>query len=98
MGLTRSKFRAAAPVEGVAIRIAIPADLPAALTVGTVAFEESAERERPWLELLLAHPAVTVAVAHQDSEPVATGHLTFSSGRAGPAAYVGGIAVLPAAR
>lgn len=98
MGLTPSEFRAAAPVEGVDIRVATPADLPAALSVDTVAFEESGELERLWLELLVAHPAVTVAIAQQDGEPVAIGHLTLSSGRAGPAAYVGGIAVLPTAR
>jgi ribosomal protein S18 acetylase RimI-like enzyme len=98
MGLTSSRFRAAAPVEGVAIRIATPADLPAVLRIDTIAFEESTELERGWLELLLAHPAVTVALAYRDGEPVATGYLTLSSGRAGPAAYLGGIAVMPTAR
>jgi len=97
MGLTPSEFRAAAPVDGLAIRVATPADLPAVLTVDAVAFEESTDLERPWLELLLAHPAVTVALAQQGGEPVATGHVTLSPGRAGPAAYVGG-PMLPAAR
>ncbi len=69
MGLTPSEFRAAAPVDGLAIRVATPADLPAVLTVDAVAFEESTDLERPWLELLLAHPAVTVALAQQGASP-----------------------------
>jgi hypothetical protein len=98
MGLTPPEFRAAAPVEGVAIRVATPADLPAVLTVDAVGFEESVELERLWLELLVAHPAVTVAIAQQDGEPVVTGHLTLSSGRAGPAAGRGRCSVVMAGR
>ncbi len=98
MGVSASQVRAAAPVGAVALRAATTADLAAVLMVDTVAFGESVQRQRPWLELLVAHPAVTVAIAEQQGQPVATGYLVVSSGRAGPAAYLGGIAVLPAAR
>ena len=89
MGLTWSTFRAVAPVDGLAIRVEAAADLLAVLTVDTVAFKESADVVQPWLELLLAHPAVTVAIADHNGQPVATGHVTLSSGWAGPAAYLG---------
>jgi len=61
-------------------------------------FELSADVQRLWFELLLARSSVTVAIADHDGQPIATGNVTLSSGRAGPAASVAGIAVLPTAR
>jgi len=98
MGMIPAMFRPVAPVDGVVIHVATRADLPDVVTVDAIAFEQSAQMQRPWLELLLAHPAVTVAIAEYHGQPIATGSVTVSSGRAGPAAYLGGIAVLPAAR
>lgn len=95
MGLVPGAFVAARRVDGLVVRRATPADTDAVVHVDAIAFEETEAAQRPWLELLLAHPCVTVAVAERDGEIVATGDVTMSEGRAGPAAYVGGIAVLP---
>ena len=98
MGVTPNTSYPAREVADVVVRAAGPGDLDEVLAVDTVAFEESAEVERPWLQLLAAHPAVTVAVAELDGVVVATGSVTLSDGRAGRAGYVAGIAVLPQAR
>jgi ribosomal protein S18 acetylase RimI-like enzyme len=98
MGVTPDAFAAADGVPGVAVRAATADDLEAALNVDTVAFEESAEVERPWQQLLLAHPAVTVAVAELGDEVIATGSVTMCAGRAGRSGYVAGIGVLPHVR
>jgi ribosomal protein S18 acetylase RimI-like enzyme len=96
MGLTADAF---APGGSAVVRQALAtADLAAYLHVDTVAFDESAQVQRPWLELLLAHPAATVALAEVDGLVVASGHVVVADGRAGRTAYVGGIAVLPEAR
>ena len=102
MGVTPDTFVAACDVPDVVVRRSVAADLDAALVVDTVAFEESADVERPWLQLLMAHPAVITAVGESDvesgGEVVATGSVTVSDGRAGPAGYVAGIGVLPHVR
>jgi len=98
MGVTPDAFVAADDVPGLVVRAAGTEDLEAALRVDAIAFEESPEVERPWLQLLMAHPAVTVAVAELDGEVVATGSVTVSDGRAGRSGYVAGICVLPQAR
>src|SRR3954447_2645952 len=102
MGVTPDTFVAAGEVANVVVRRSATADLDDALVVDTVAFEESAEVERPWLQLLMAHPAVITAVAQSDDqscgEILATGSVTVSDSRAGRAGYVAGIGVLPQAR
>jgi ribosomal protein S18 acetylase RimI-like enzyme len=98
MGLTPEAFIAAVGPDGVEIRAATRGDLDEALEVDTVAFDEAADVERPWLELLLRHPAVTTAVATDEGGVVGVGSVTVSDGRAGRTGYVAGIAVLPRAR
>lgn len=95
MGLTADTFVAA---RGAAIRVATGADLSSYLHVDAVAFEESPDAQRPWLELLLAHRAATVVLAELHGRVVASGHVVIADGRAGRTGYVGGIAVLPEAR
>ena len=95
MGLTANAF---APTGSADVRAAQASDLVAYLHVDSTAFEEPPEVQRPWLELLVAHPAATVAVAEVDGEVVAAGHVVVADGRAGRTGYVGGIAVLPEAR
>src|SRR3954453_17967691 len=58
MGVTPDAFVPAHEVTDVVVRAAGPGDLEDVLAVDTVAFEESADVERPWLQLLLAHPGV----------------------------------------
>ena len=98
MGLVPEEFVAAPLPDGVRIETAVSDDLEDALAVDSVAFDESPDIQRPWLELLLAHPAVTTAVARDASGVVGVGSVTISDGPAGRAGYVAGIAVLPPAR
>lgn len=98
MGAVPSSIRPAPPVPRLDVRAADPDDLEAVLAVDVVAFEEAPEVERPWLQLLIDHPATTVAVGTLDGSVVATGSVLRSDGWAGPAGYVAGIAVEPAAR
>src|SRR3954453_2236745 len=98
MGVTPETFVEAREVPDVVVRRSAVTDLDDALVVDTAAFEESAEVQRPWLQLLMAHPSVITAVAEWDGGIVATGSVTLSDGRAGPAGYVAGIAVLPQVR
>jgi ribosomal protein S18 acetylase RimI-like enzyme len=98
MGVTPEAFVAAEDVTGVVVRPATADDFDDVLCVDTTAFDETPDVQRPWLQLLAGHPAVTTAVAVLDGAVVATGNVTMTSGRAGPAGYVSGIAVLPQAR
>lgn len=98
MGAVPSSFRPPPPVPGLEVRRAQPEDLESILAVDVVAFDEPPEVERPWLRLLLDHPATTLAVATLDGTVVATGSVLRSDGRAGPTGYVAGIAVEPAVR
>src|SRR5919107_1311530 len=96
MGLTRLK--PAAPVPGLSVRAASPADLEAVLHVDSVGFGSEPSAERPWVEPHLKADRVTVALGLLDAEPVATAYALRSDGLAGPAVYVAGVAVLPEAR
>jgi GNAT superfamily N-acetyltransferase len=96
MGLTR--LRPAPEVPGLRVRAASPADLEAVLHVDSVAFRCEPAQERPWVEPHLSADRVTVALALLGDDPVGTAYLLRSDGRAGPAAYLAGVAVLPEAR
>lgn len=98
MGLEPDGLQGHHPVPGLRIRRAALGDLDAVLHVDAVAFEEDREVERLWLLPRLAAPGVEVALASVDDTPVATAAVVRSDGRAGPAAYLSGVAVLPAAR
>jgi ribosomal protein S18 acetylase RimI-like enzyme len=98
MGLDASEFRPAPAVPGLTLRRAEPADVDAVLSVDTVAFEAPDEVERPWVAPLLDQPEVTVCLAELAGAVVGAGHVLTTDGDAGPAAYVAGIGVLPAAR
>jgi ribosomal protein S18 acetylase RimI-like enzyme len=98
MGLGSDAFVPTSRPPGVVVREATSADFDDLVHIDATAFEESPALQRPWLDLVMRHPAVTVAVAELDGTPVGCGEVTRSDGRAGPAGYVAGIAVLPEAR
>lgn len=98
MGLSPPSFMSAPPPSDVVLRAAGSADVDAVVSVDAVAFEESEEVERPWVAPLLSQPGVTVCLAEVAGRPVGVGHCVVSDGDAGPAAYIAGIGVLPAAR
>lgn len=98
MAQTPDRLAPAAPVRGVTLSPAVPGDLDTVLRVDALAFDGDMEGSRPWMTPLLHHPSVTVAVAVDDDGPVGTGYLVRSDAAAGPAAYLGGVAVVPRAR
>jgi GNAT superfamily N-acetyltransferase len=98
MGAVPASFRPPPTVPGLELRSAGPEDLESVLAVDVVAFEESPDVERPWLQLLLDHPGTTLAVGILEGAVVATGSVLRSEGWAGPAGYVAGIAVEPVVR
>jgi GNAT superfamily N-acetyltransferase len=82
----------------VVIRPAGRPDLEAVLRVDSIGFDTDPEVSRPWLEPHLGAANVVVAVAELDGEPVATAYTLRTDGRAGPALYLAGVTVVPAAR
>jgi GNAT superfamily N-acetyltransferase len=98
MGMLAGGLREPAPVAGLTLRQAGPEDLEVVLAVDTTAFESEPELYRPWTAPHLAAPQITVALAELDGEAVGTGYALRSVGAAGPAVFLGGIAVLDGAR
>jgi len=82
----------------IAVHAATPDELETVVAVDAAAFESDPDDERPWLEPHLDAPVVTTALATLDGEPAGTGYAIRTDGRAGPALYVGGVAVHPDAR
>lgn len=73
-----------------------PDDLADVLAVDAAAFGSDPAEEGPWCGPHLGAPEVDVLLGRVDGVPVATGYAVRSDGRAGPAAHVGGIGVVPA--
>lgn len=80
------------------IRLAGPDDLNAVLHIDMIGFDSAAELERLWIQPHLDDPAVEVALAELSGDPVGTAYTVRSNGWAGPALYLAGVTVLPAAR
>jgi GNAT superfamily N-acetyltransferase len=98
MGLTPRRLVAPPAVPGLTLRQAGPEDLETVLAVDTAAFGSDPDEYRPWTEPHLHTSAVTVALALQGDEPVGTAYALRSDGAAGPAVFLGGVAVLEHAR
>lgn len=109
MGLVAPDFRPAhqpralraetrTPPAGLRLRAADPSDLAEVLEVDCLAFEESPEVERPWVEPHLSAAETTVVVAELEGHAVGTAYTLRSDGDAGPALYLAGVAVRPEAR
>ena len=97
MALPAGQLRPAPPVSGLSVRRAGSDDLAAVLAVDRAAFGGPAHEDdlgRAWLQPHLSTPQVEVALAALDGVPVATAYCVRSAGRAGPAAALGGVAVL----
>ena len=98
MSLDPAAYRAPDVPDGVSLRVATPDDVEDVIAVDMVAFDEPIETDRPWVGPMLTQPSTVVCLATIDSEPVGAGHVVITDGDAGPAAYLGGIGVLPQAR
>ncbi|MFS0703944.1 GNAT family N-acetyltransferase [Cellulomonas sp. 179-A 9B4 NHS] len=85
-------------VPGLVVRAATPDDLDVVARVDATAFDGDAAVEAAWMRPLLVSERATVAVAELDGRPVGTASCLRTDGRAGPAAYLAGVAVLPEAR
>lgn len=98
MGVAAERLVGPAPVDGLELHPAGPADLDAVVAVDVVAFESDATTERPWHVAHLVADEVDVVLALLDGRPVGTAYCLSSDLWAGPAAYVAGVGVLPEAR
>jgi len=98
MALEPGEYTPPDRVADVSLRLATLDDVEAVIAVDTVAFDEPVETDRPWVAPLLSQPSTVVCLAELDGLPVGSGHCVMTDGDAGPAAYLGGIGVLPHAR
>ncbi len=98
MGLLAGGLQAAPAVDGLTLRLAGPDDLETVLHVDTSAFGSDPELYRPWTAPHLGTPRITTALAELGGEPVGTAYSLRSDGPAGPAVFLGGVAVLEPAR
>lgn len=98
MSLVPETFAPAPAPAGVVVRAAGPADLETVLAIDAPAFGADPAEDRGWLAPRLGVDAVTTALATLDGEPVGTGLAVRSDGRAGPALYLAGVAVVEGAR
>jgi ribosomal protein S18 acetylase RimI-like enzyme len=98
MAVLPEDYRPVAVPAGVRIRTQSAADVDEAATVDAIAFDHDVESGRAWMAPFVQQPTAVTAVAEDGARIVGAGHLVVTDDRAGPAAYVGGIAVLPDAR
>jgi GNAT superfamily N-acetyltransferase len=94
MALSARNLQAAGAVPGLDLALAGPDELECVVAIDAAAFGEDPETDRPWIEPHLSAAEVQTAMARFGGKPVATGYTVRTDGRAGPALYLGGIAVL----
>jgi GNAT superfamily N-acetyltransferase len=82
----------------VVVRLAEPADVDAVVHVDSIGFGVEPDVGRPWIEPHLHSAHVEVALAELGGDPVGTAYALRSDGPAGPALYLAGVTVVPAAR
>jgi GNAT superfamily N-acetyltransferase len=97
MGLPRAAFRPAPEVDALALRAAGPGDLATVVALDGAAFGTD-PAAATWFESLLAGRRAEVALAELDGEPAGTAYTLRSDGAAGPALFLGGVAVAPVSR
>jgi ribosomal protein S18 acetylase RimI-like enzyme len=98
MAVPRGAFRRAGASPGLTLRSAGPDDLPGVLRVDSTVFALDPTDNTRWLEPLLAAERADVVLAELAGEAVGTAYSLRSDGAGGPALYLAGVAVLPAAR
>ena len=98
MGLPARGLRPAPSVPELEVRSAGPGELDTIAAIDASAFDGVPELSRAWLGPLPAAPVADLAIAHLGGEPLASAYSLLTDGLAGPCVYLGGVAVLPAAR
>lgn len=93
MGLEPRDFAPAGEVAGLAVRVAVPADLETVVELDAAAFGGDREIVRPWIAPHLGAPGFTVALAELDGEPAGTAYSLRTDGAAGPCLLLAGVAV-----
>jgi GNAT superfamily N-acetyltransferase len=98
MALTRHSFQPARALEGLRLTLAGPGEVESVAAIDAAAFGEDPQTHCPWIEPHLGATCVETALAALGGGPVATAYTLRSDGLAGPALYLGGVAVLEGAR
>ena len=100
MAVTAASFSPAPVVPGLVVRRATASarDLDTMVVVDAESFGTDSEASRRWIEPHLQFGEVETAIGELEGVPAATGYSLRCDGDAGPTVYLGGIAVLPAAR
>jgi GNAT superfamily N-acetyltransferase len=98
MALAPEDFRPAGVVADLALAAATPEDLDGLAALDAAAYDGDSAESRAWLEPHLHAPELTTARGLLGGELVATGWALRTDGRAGPAVFVGGVAVAERAR
>jgi GNAT superfamily N-acetyltransferase len=93
MALAPGDFRPAPVVAGLELSAAGPEDLDEIAALDAAAYDEEPARSRAWLEPHLHTPEVTTVRARLDGVLAGTGWALRTDGRAGPAVFIGGVAV-----
>jgi GNAT superfamily N-acetyltransferase len=94
MGVLAEDFVAAAAVPG--LELALTTDVETVARIDAEAF--GGEPVTAWARGHVGAAGVETALAVLHGSPVATAYAVFSDGLAGPAVYLAGVAVVPAAR
>jgi RimJ/RimL family protein N-acetyltransferase len=98
MGLAPDALRPVPDVPGLALREALIDDLDAVTAVDAEAFDGDPDVQRLWIGPHLSSPRCDTVIAELAGEPVGTAYTVRSDGRGGPAACLGGVGVVAAAR
>jgi GNAT superfamily N-acetyltransferase len=96
--LEAAGFVPAPRVDGLEVVTATSDDLAEVAAVDVAAFGGSVPEASAWLRPLVAAPRTHVLLARLDGRAVATAYTIRTDGEVGPAAYLGGVGVVPAAR
>jgi GNAT superfamily N-acetyltransferase len=94
MGVQAEDFKPAPAVPG--LTVSLTTDVETVVRIDAEAF--GSEPTTAWARGHVGAPGVETALAHLDGSPVGTAYAVFSDGLAGPAVYLAGVAVVPAAR
>ncbi len=98
MALDASAFSKTTVPSGCVLRRAGAGDIEIVAAIDACAFGSDLAEGRAWMEPLCGSDGAKVAIGELDGLPVATGYALACDGDAGLSVYLGGIAVLPAAR
>jgi ribosomal protein S18 acetylase RimI-like enzyme len=98
MALDALSFAGATTPPGFVLGRADAGDVATVAEIDALAFGTEAAEGRSWLAPLCRSDRALVAVGELEGLPVATGYALECEGEAGRSLYLGGIAVVPAAR